>query len=62
VLRPFQQHGKILTAAAERRRKLAILLEAAAALENFLGFGLVLPEIGGGGSRFEAGQFIVGAG
>jgi hypothetical protein len=31
-------------------------------LENSLGFGLVFPEIGRGGTRFQADQFVVGAG
>jgi hypothetical protein len=61
-LRPFQQDGEILAAAAERCRELAILLETAAALENLLGFRRILPEIGGGGSGFETGQFVVRAG
>jgi hypothetical protein len=57
--RPFQQYGEILAAAAERCRELTILLETAAALENLLGFGRILPEIWCGGAGFEAGQFIV---
>ena len=40
--------------------QIAILLEPPAALQDLLRFGLVLPEIGRGGARLEAGQFFVG--
>jgi hypothetical protein len=32
-----------------------VLLEATAALQDLLRFGLILPEIGRGGARLEAG-------
>ncbi len=41
--------------------EIAVLLQPAAALQDLLGFGLVFPEIGRGGARFEAGQFFVRA-
>jgi hypothetical protein len=59
---PLEQHRQIVAAAPERRGQIAILLQAAAALENTLSFGLIFPEVRRGGSRFEAGQFVVGAG
>jgi hypothetical protein len=42
--------------------EIAILFEAAAALQDFLRFGLILPEIGRGGAGLEAGQLFVGTG
>jgi len=38
------------------------MLEALAALQHLLRFGLVFPEIGRRGFVFETGQFFVGAG
>ena len=61
-LGPLDEHGEIVALLLERRDELAILLEPAAALQHLLRFGLVLPEIGRGGARLEAGQFFVGAG
>jgi hypothetical protein len=58
---PLDQHREVVALLLERNRELAILLEPAAALEHLLCFGLVFPEIGGGGARLEAGQFFVGA-
>jgi len=51
---PFDQHGEVVAPLLERHHQLAILFETAAALQDFLRFGLVLPEIGGGGAGFEA--------
>jgi hypothetical protein len=59
---PLDQHGEIVAALPERHHQIAILLEAAAPLQDPLCFDLVLPEIGRGGFRFEAGQLFVGAG
>ena len=61
-LRPFDQHGQVVALLLERQHQIAILLEPAPALQDLLRFGLVLPEIGRGGARLEAGQFFVGAG
>jgi len=52
---PFDQHGQIVAPFLERPNQLELLLETAAALQHFLGFGLVLPEIGRGGARLQAG-------
>src|SRR5262249_55201071 len=46
----------------ERAHQVAVLLQAAAALQGLLRFGLVFPEIGRGGARLEAIQFVVWAG
>jgi len=61
-LGPFDEHGKVVALLAQRGDQVAVLFQAAAALQYFLGFGLVLPEIGRGGARFEAGQFFLRAG
>ena len=61
-LRPFDEDGEVVALPAERLDQIAILLEPAAALQHFLGVGLVLPEIRRGGARLEAGQFFVRAG
>jgi hypothetical protein len=52
---PFDEHGQIVAAFLERPNQLELLLEPAPALQHFLGFGLILPEIGRGGARLEAG-------
>jgi hypothetical protein len=44
----------------QRHHQVAILLEPSAALQDFLRFGLIFPEIRRGGARLEAGQFFVG--
>jgi hypothetical protein len=56
---PFEQHRQIVALFLERQHQVAILLDAAAALQRLLRFDLILPEIRGGRARFEAGQFIV---
>ena len=61
-LGPFDEHREVVAALLERQHQVAILLEPAAALQDFLRFDLVLPEVGRGGARFEAGQFFVRAG
>jgi hypothetical protein len=61
-LGPLDEHGEIVASLLERQHQIAILLEPAAALQDLLRFGLVLPEIGRGGARLEAGQLFVGAG
>jgi hypothetical protein len=59
---PFDEHGEIVGLLAERLDELAILLEAPPPLQDLLGFSLIFPEIGRGGARLEAGQFLFGAG
>jgi hypothetical protein len=59
-LRPLDKHTQIVALLPERDHQVAILLEAPAALQDLLGFGLVFPEIVGGGSRVEPAQFFIG--
>jgi hypothetical protein len=56
---PLDQHGEVVALLLERHDEIAILLQAAAALLDFLRFSLIFPEIGRGGAGFEAGQFFV---
>jgi hypothetical protein len=59
--RPFEQHREVFALFLERQAQIAILLEPATALEDFLCFSLVFPEIGRGGAGLEAGQLLVGS-
>jgi hypothetical protein len=61
-LGPLHEHGQVVAALPERHHQIVILLEPAAALQNFLCFGLVFPEIGRGGARLQAFQLLLGAG
>jgi hypothetical protein len=56
--RPFEQHAEVADAAAEGVAQLDVFTQAAAALQGFLGFRLVLPEIGRGDAGFERGEFV----
>jgi hypothetical protein len=38
--------------------EIALLLDALAALQDLLGFDLILPELRGGGLGFYAGEFV----
>jgi hypothetical protein len=60
--RPFDQDVQVLEPAAQRVAQVTLLLEPAAALQNFLRTGLVLPEVGGGDALFYACEFFRGAG
>jgi hypothetical protein len=60
-VRPLDQHGEIVALLLERDAQVAILLQPAAALQDLLRFGLVFPEIGRGGARLEAVQFVCGS-
>jgi hypothetical protein len=59
---PLDENRQIVALLPQRHDQVAILLQPPAALEDLLGFGLVFPEIGGGGARLEAVQFVFGAG
>jgi len=59
---PLDEDGEIVALLFQRPHQIAVLLEAAPALQRLLGLGLVLPEIGCGGFVLEAGQFFVWAG
>ena len=61
-LGPLDQNREVVALAAKRLHQFAVLLQPAAALQHFLGFGLVFPEIGRGGARLEAGQLFFGTG
>jgi len=61
-LGPLDEHGEVVGSLPEREHQIAILFEAAAALQDSLRFGLVFPEIGRSGARLEAGQLVFGAG
>jgi hypothetical protein len=54
-LRPLGEDGEILAALLQRFRQLALLLEAAPPLQDFLRVDLILPEIRRGGARRQAG-------
>ncbi len=60
--RPFDQYREIVALLLQRQHQLAVLLQAAAALQYFLRFELVFPEVRRGGAGFEAGQFVSGVG
>jgi len=61
-LRPFEKDREVVALFLEGQDEIAILLEPAAALQDFLRFGLIFPEVWRGGARLEAVQFFVGAG
>ena len=61
-LRPLDEDAEVVAFLLEREAQVAILLEPAAALQDFLGFGLVFPEIVGGRTRVQAVQLLLGAG
>jgi hypothetical protein len=59
-LSPFAEHRKVFVLLLERRDEVAVLFKPPAVLQDLLCFCLVFPEIGRGGARFEAGQFLFG--
>src|SRR5438128_8875976 len=61
-LRPFDEHTEIVALLLERQHEIAVLLEPAAALQDFLRLGLVFPEVRRGGFGFELCQFFAGTG
>jgi hypothetical protein len=61
-LGPLHQNGQVVALAPQRQHQVAILFEAPAALQDFLRFSLVFPEIGSRGPGFEASQLLFGAG
>jgi hypothetical protein len=52
-LGPLDEHRQVVRLFGERYDEVTLLLEAAAALQDLLRFGLIFPEIGSGGARFE---------
>jgi hypothetical protein len=61
-LGPFDEHGKVVDLRPERLGEVAIFFQAPPALEELLRRFLVLPEIRGGYTRFDAVEFVCGAG
>jgi hypothetical protein len=53
ALTPFEQDADVVDLLAKAVALLEIFGEASLALEGFLGFSLVVPEIGGGDPAFE---------
>jgi hypothetical protein len=47
LLAPVDEHGKIVAFGFQRRNQLDFFFDAAAALEDFLRFGLITPEVRG---------------
>jgi hypothetical protein len=60
--RPLDEHGEIVVAPLERPGEFQLLLDPPPALQGFLRFGLIFPEVRRGGARLEAGQFVFGPG
>jgi hypothetical protein len=58
---PFDEDGEVVVALLQRPYEIAVLLQTPSALQDLLSFGLIFPEIGRGGARLEAGQFVVRA-
>jgi hypothetical protein len=56
---PLDEDSEVVALLLERQDEIAILLEAAAPLLDFLRFSLIFPEIGRGGAGFEAGQLFL---
>jgi hypothetical protein len=61
-LAPFDEHGEVVDARLERVAEIAILFQAAPALEQLLRRFLVLPEVGFAYARFDAFEFFCRAG
>jgi hypothetical protein len=61
-LDPFGQHAEIVALLPQRGEQIAVLLQAPAALEDLLRFGLIFPEVRVSGPGLELGQFGIGAG
>ena len=57
---PLDQHGEVLDAPVQRGAEVAILFQAAAALEELLRPDLILPEVRVGDARFDVRQFVRG--
>ena len=54
----IDEHAEIVGPLSEGRGELAVLFEPAAALQHALRLGLIFPEVGRGGARLEAVQFV----
>jgi hypothetical protein len=58
---PLDQHGEVVAAAPERLRERHFLFEPAAAQQQLLRLGLVLPEVRLADAIFDLFQFVCGA-
>jgi len=56
---PVGEHRQVFVLLAQRDDEIALLLDALAALQDLLGFDLVLPEFWSGGLGFYAGEFFI---
>ena len=61
-LGPFDEDREVIALLAKGFAQIAILLQPFPSLEDFLGFRLVVPEIGSGSSRLETRQLVLRAG
>jgi hypothetical protein len=59
-LGPLDEHGKVVGTLLQLAREIAILFEAAAALQDLLRAGLVLPEVRRGDLRFYSRELFGG--
>jgi hypothetical protein len=57
---PFDQNGQVVALLPERHQEIPVLFEPPAALQDFLRFSLIFPEVWRGGARLQAGQFLIG--
>jgi hypothetical protein len=55
---PVDEHGEIVAFRPERRNQLDFFFDAAAALEDLLRFGLVIPEVRGRCAGFYLGELV----
>jgi hypothetical protein len=55
---PFDENGQVVAPLLERGDEVEILFDTAAALQEFLRFRLIVPEVWRGGARLDAGQFF----
>jgi len=60
--RPLDQDGQVVASLLEGFGEISILFQAPPALQDFLGLGLVFPEIRRRGEGFESIQFVSRAG
>jgi hypothetical protein len=58
LARPFDQDGQVGLPLRQARNLIAVLLEPAAALQDLLGFLLILPEVRRRGPGVELQQFV----
>jgi hypothetical protein len=62
LLGPVDEHGEIVAFGFQRRNQIDFFFDAAAALEDFLRFGLITPEVRGRCAGFYLRELLGGAG